>query len=230
MDPELAPTIDTDKQVSPSINIDTGTAPAQPPSDDVAKTRAYKAHMGVGDIIKQGYDEIYRNIASGNEDNLRRQAAMEITHQAMEDKQKALVDLAAAKGTNLTLGDVQSLDTPPSDPTSVIEHGYARAYVNTAQDAAARLEDNVLTDAQSQDPEAVKQYMDRGSEVLSKREYALTKSENLQPDIERNRWFGFKDPFWGDQHDFSSYDVKQLLSMGFYESAMLRGNTKDTRR
>lgn len=222
--------VDTTQVEQPTLTIDQGTAPAQPPSDAVAKTRAYKAHMGIGDIIKQDYDQIYRSIAGGQEDAIRKNAAMTITANAMEQRQQALTELAASKGRALTLEDVSALDTTPADPKSVIEQGYSRAYVNTLHDASARIEDNILTDAQAQDPEAVQRYFNKGSDVISKREYAATAAQNLEPDIDKNSWVTFKDPFFDDKHHVGSYDVKQLLSLGFYQSAVLRGNTKDTSR
>lgn len=224
-------TIDTAQVEQPTLTIDQGTAPAQPPNDTVAKTRAYKAHMGIGDIIKQDYDQIYRNIADGQEDAIRKDAALTITANAMQQRQKALVELAARKGRALTLEDVNSFEAAPADPKSVIEQGYSRAYVNTLHDASNRIEDNILTDAQAQNPEAVQRYFNKGSDVLSKREYAATEAQNLQPLIEKNSWFSFPDPRTDNERiHVGSYDVKQLLSLGFYESAVLRGNTKGTSR
>lgn len=224
-------TVDTVQPEVPTLNIDTGVAPPQPPSDAVAQTRAYKAHMGIGDIIKQDYAQIYRNIADGQEDAIRKDAAMTITAQAMENKQKALTELAARKGRALTLEDVSALDAAPADPRSVIEQGYSRAYVNTLRDASTRMEDNILTDAQAQDPEAIARYFNKGSDVLSKREYAATAAQNLQPQIEKESWLTLPDPRYDNEKiRLGSYDVKQLLSLGFYESVVLRGNTKDTSR
>lgn len=219
--------IDTDEVEQPTLNIDSGTAPATPPSDAVAQTRSYKAHMGLGDIVKMNYDEIYRNISEGQEDNLRKQAAFEITSKATDDKQSAIVDLAAKKGSALTLDDIQHLDTTPANPTNVIEQSYSRAYVNTLKDSADKLENNVITDAQAQDPAAVDAYFHKGSEVLSKREYALTAEQNLQPAVDQAKYYSFKlpdsiatDP---EEHSFSSYDLKQLATFGLYDEAMLRG-------
>lgn len=228
MEPEVqtAPVnVDNTTPDSPALNIDTGTAPAAPPSDEVAKTRAYKAHMGLSDIIKQNYDEIYRNIADGNEDNLRKEAALNITTQATEDKQKAILNLAATKGSALTLDDLQHLDTQPADPKNVIEQAYSRAYLNTGKDAAARLPDNIISDAAAQDPDKVDAYFQAGSEVLGKREYALKTEQDLQPVVDSNNYFSFKLPsVQGMQdHSFSSHDVKQLATFGLYDEVKLRG-------
>lgn len=215
--------VDTAQVEQPTLTIDQGTAPPQPPSDVVAKTRAYKAHMGIGDIIKQDYDQIYRNIADGQEDAIRKDAALTITANAMENKQKALIELAARKGRALTLEDVSALDAAPADPKSVIEQGYSRAYVNTLHDASARIEDNILTDAQAQDPEAVQRYFNKGSDVLSKREYAATAAQNLQPDIEKQSWLTLPDPRTDNEKiHLGPYEAKQLLSLGFYETIVLR--------
>lgn len=247
MEPEVLANIDTTQPVTPALNIDTGTAPPQPPSDAVAQTRAYKAHMGLGDIVKQNYSEIYRNISDGKEDALRRDAAMTITAKAMEDQQQALIKLAAEKGRNLTLADVQQFDPTPADPKSVIERSYATAYLNTLNNSAARIDDNILTtarqymdqlentlgdnitDSQAKNPDLIQQYFNKGSEVLSKREYALQKEQNLQPEVEANRWFNVKDPN-GQEHNLSSHDIKNLLSFGFYDELKLRGNTDKTSR
>lgn len=233
MDDTFAPAvanIETQQTPEPTLNIDEGVAPIAPPSEPVARSRAYKAHMGIGDVLKQDAEEIYRNIASGQESHLRESAAVEINAQAMEKRLADLKELAATKGTNLTLADVSALDTTSADPKAVIEQGYGRAYINTIRDAADRMGDSVLTGAQAEDPAAVQRYMDRGSDVLSKREYASTRAQNLESAVERNSWFTFNDPRTDTPFHVGSYDVKQLLSIGFYESVMLRGNTKETSR
>lgn len=228
MEPEVQPlTVDTATPDQPTLNIDVGVAPQQPPSEAVAQTRAYKAHMGMGDIVKQTYDEIYRNISEGQEDNLRKEAALEINSKAAEDKQAAIVNLAATKGSAITLADIQKLDTTPADPNNVIEKTYARAYVNTVKDAAGRIEDNILTDAQMTNPDAVDAYMNAGSDILGKREYALTKQQNAQPAVDAGKFWSYKlpDTLVNDpqEHSFSSHDLKQLFSLGFYDEFKLRG-------
>lgn len=215
----------------PQFNIDSGVAPSAPPSEEVTASRASKAHMGLGDILQQSYDDIYKNIAAGQESALRENAALEITNKAMQDRQQKLLDMAAQKGKNLTLEDVKAIDAPPADPKSVVEKSYSKAYMNTIHDAANRIEDTILDDAKAQDPAAVEAYMRGASDVLSKREYAITKAENAKAEADKNAWFGFNDTIMGTgQHNFGSYDLKQLASFGFYESVMLRGNTKDTSR
>jgi len=226
--------VDTTEAPQPTINIDTGVAPPQPPSAEVAQTRAYKTHMGLGDVLKQDYNQILQGIVQGQENTLRENAALQITADAAEKRQQDLVKLAAAKGRALTLEDVQKYDAPPADPKSVVEQGYARAYVNTAHDATERMDgDTVLNDAAAQNPEAVKAYMDRGSDVLFKREYAMTASQNLQPVIDQSNFWNFKEPFFGTDvkiAKINTYDLKQLASLGFYESAMLRGNVPGVSR
>jgi hypothetical protein len=208
----------------PILNIDTGISPPQPPNEEVAQSRAYKAHMGLGDIVKQDYDEIYRNIAGGKESVLRENAALNITAGAMEVRQKAIIDLAANKGSALTLNDIASLTPPEVRPGGVIEQTYARAYVNATKEAAARIPDNILTDAEINNPEAVKAYFDKGSDILSNKEYAVTKAENLKAELDKIPQYNFKD-FLGITHRSpTDLDFKQLLSLGFYEGYVLRKN------
>jgi len=208
----------------PTLNIDTGISPPQPPNEEVAKSRAYKAHMGLGDIVKQDYDEIYRNIAGGKESVLRENAALNITAGAMEVRQKAIIDLAATKGSTLTLNDIASLTPPEVRPGGVIEQTYARAYVNATKEAAARIPDNILTDAEINNSEAVKAYFDKGSDILSNKEYAVTKAENLKAELDKIPQYNFKD-FLGITHRSpTDLDFKQLLSLGFYEGYVLRKN------
>lgn len=220
----------SDPAPQPIINIDTGVAPPQPPSEDVARSRAAKAHMGLGDIVNLNYDEIYKNIAEGKESALRENAALNITASGMEVRQKALIDLAASKGSTLTLDDITKLTPPTVNPEGVIEQTYARAYVNKVKEAAARNPDNILTDAQAENPEAVKAYMGKATDLLSNREFAVTLGQNIKADLDKIPQYNFKD-FMGITHRSpTDLDFKQLLSLGFYEGYVLRKNlnTEDT--
>lgn len=213
----------SDQAPQPTINIDTGVSPPQPPSEDVARSRAAKAHMGLGDIVNLSYDDIYKNIAEGKESALRENAALNITASGMEVRQRALVDLAANKGSTLTLDDINKLPAPQVKPEGVIEQTYARAYVNTIKQAAARVDDNILTDAQAENPEAISAYMNKATDLLSNREFAVTLAQNLKADLDRNHPT-YKTFLGTDLPNPRDLDFKQLLSLGFYEGYVLRKN------
>lgn len=234
-------TVDTTQTEQPTATIDTGVAPPVPPSDDVAVTRSYKAHMGLGDIINQTHDQIYKTIADGKEDAFRKEASDTILSKSLELRQQRIKELAAQKGSNLTLQDINSLDVPPKiDPKAVIEKTYARAYVNTVKDAAARLEDTILTDAQAKNPEAVEAYFNAGSDVLSRREYALKSEQNLQSAVDQDAWFNIPLPeaVGGGMNVGSKASPFRaplnILTFGAYgslkEEVNLRGNTDKVSR
>lgn len=225
---ELA-TVDTAQLDQPQATLDTSGTP-QIPSEKIAQTRAYKAHMGVGDIIKKGYQEIYDSIASGNEQAIREEAATTLDANYAAARSNAIINFAAQNGRQPSLEEIQALSKPQTDPNTVIENEYAKQYVSTLDSAARNIQDTILDDAKAQNPEAVQRYFNTGSEILSKREYALKKAEGYQQSAEQQSWFGFTDPIWGEKHNISSYDVKELATLGFYSSLKLRGNTEETSR
>lgn len=222
---EFATLSDTAPQ--PTINIDTGVAPPSPPSEDVARSRAAKAHMGLGDIVNLSYDDIYKNIAEGKESALRENAALNITAKGMEVRQRALIDLAASKGSTLTLDDINKLTPPTVKAEGVIEQTYARAYVNTAKQAAARMGDNILTDAQAENPEAVAAYMNKGTDLLANREFTNTLGQNLKADIDKAHPT-YKTFLGTELPNPRDLDFKQLVTLGFYEGYVLRKNLNTT--
>lgn len=186
---------------SDQMSFDTGTAPVTP-SPAVAQTRAYKAHFGLSDVVQKDENQIYQDIANGKEDAFRREAATNLNYARVQEKNKALTDLAAQRGSALSLEEFNALLDPQApanqdiNPQNVIEQGYAHAYVATLPQAADRMQDTPLSDAQAQDPAAVERYMNVGSDLLTKREIALTKAQNLQPAVEGDSWFNLPTP-WG---------------------------------
>lgn len=233
--------LDTPQAPPDQVNIDTGVAPVVPPTGAVAQTRSVKAGLGIGPVLKKSQDEIYNDIIAGHEDALRQNAALQIDADNLDKRNEDLKQLAIQKDSALTLQDVNSYDNPPTDPKSVIETQYAKAYVAKAQDSAARLEDNVITDAQAQNPELLDAYFQKGSEVLSKREYAAKLVENLQPAVDNDAWW--KVPTGQDQQGNLEYTALgskaspaslplNILTLGAYgaikEEFKLRGLADNT--
>jgi hypothetical protein len=185
MEPDLLP-LDT-VPVQDTIPLD-NTAPL-PPSTAVATSRAAKAEMGLFHVTGQGLPQIYQQILDGNEDTYRSTAAAALDKQAMADRQKYLSALAIRKGSMLTLDEVRNAVVPPTNPDSVIEQAYAEKRVQDLHEAAARMQSDVLSDADAEDPDKIREYFSRGSKTHALIEYANKVAQDLQTEVQNDAWF-----------------------------------------
>lgn len=164
--------------VQEQISLDQGVLP--PPQDDIAKSRASKADIGLSGVTGNTYDDVYKQIQDGNESIYRQGAASKLDEQALKAKQSQITDIATKRGSQLSLDEVHGiLNTKPTNPDTVIEQGYGQGYVNQIPQAQQRIEDNTLSDIQANDPGTVDHYFNHASTVKSRLEYALTKAQNL---------------------------------------------------
>lgn len=224
--------------------IQLGDTMVPPPSSLIAQSRAAKADMGLSGITGQDYDSIYKQISDGQEDTFRTDASARLDYKAYQNRQQALTQLAAQKGRMLSLDEVQqTLTGKPTNPDTVIEQSYAQNYVQQLQEAAKRIDDNILSDAQLQDPDAVNRYFNHGSDILSRLEYARTKAQNNESKVRDDAWFNipFFDTPWTPDGKIPmgsrTAPVSTLLnwgSLGIYgglrEEYLTRGNTPETSR
>lgn len=212
-------------------------------NDTAAQSRAAKADIGLGMTTNQTYDGIYRQISGGQEDTFRAGAASVLDSKSQNLREQALQKTAATKGSELSLKEVQDiLLSKPTNPDTVVEQTYAHTYVNTLQDAAKRIEDNVLTKAQEDDPAAVEKYFSAGSDHLASREYYISQAQNLQQQVDADSWFsiptgskepgkesvafGSKNSPWWTAANWASLGIIG----GLREDWVMRGNTPATSR
>ena len=79
------------------VSIDTGNY--QPPmAPAVVDDKAHKAHAGLGQLLNKSYDDIHSQIASGNEDGLRGEAASKLDEQNAAKRQQMVQDITNRPG------------------------------------------------------------------------------------------------------------------------------------
>lgn len=179
--------------VQDQISLDQGVQP--PPQDSIAKSRASKADIGLSGVTGNTFDDVYKQIQDGNEAVYRQGAASKIDEQTLKTRQKDITDLAAKRGSMLSLDEVnQTLHTQPTNPDSVIEKAYGQGYVAQVPPAQQRIEDNTLSDIQANDPDMVDHFFNHASETKSRLEYMLTRAQNLSQEAGNDALFNIPKP------------------------------------
>src|SRR5579872_5394382 len=240
--------ISLDNAVPQDQPISLGEASVGTLDSGSAKSRAAKAEFGLGPVVGQDFDTIHQQINDGQENTFRQGAAAAIDNKNQQHRQQALVQAAATKP--LSLKEIHDLTSgvPPTNPDTVIEKAYADAYVKQLKEAAQRIDDNVLTTADTEDPEKVEKFFRAGSDVLSTREYFLSQAQNIQADVDNDVWgnipffktpwtpegkipFGSKtSPFSGVMDMLGNFNIIAGLYSGVRNEYLMRGNTKETNR
>ena len=194
----------------PPIDLTPTTAPLSP---ELANTRAYK--VSVGNSLDKPYDEVRDALVSGKEDELRAEAAANVDARRAKSNQDKLIKLASTKAT-LTPEDTAFMTgTKPMDAGSVFEQMYGQEVLNELDKSAERNPDSFWAQARIQFPQFVEATKEAGSEVVAKREYALTKHDNVAEEIKNQGWGGFL------------ADLAPRLLFQPYNEFMLRGNVPE---
>lgn len=186
-------------------------------STETVERRSEKFKFGLNEILQKSKEELYQSLAVGEENQLRVTAASEIDKRKREISEKAIVQYTANKQGPLTREEADGIYTiianmnEKTDPASVLEEAYAKQFMATMDRTAERNPDNVLNDAKKEDLVGVIKIQEEKSDLLTKREYAQTLSENIEDEIKNQGWV----PFLADQ-------AKMIVPL--YTDAKLRGN------
>lgn len=171
-------------------------AEEKPPSGEEAAFRAYKAKFGIG-ALDQTYDQIYQDITSGEEDRVRRQAASKIDFIKAMQRNKAIAEFARAKGGPLTPEDMSLLDFTlsaykPTDPSSVFEQYYAKAYMNyVAKTGAVTLQSDWYNAQRALPQQYIQKEIDDAGSFMAYREYALKWQDKAQQALDEQSYIGW---------------------------------------
>ncbi len=207
MEPELAPislsptSVDNQAQAPAPINLAVGTQPAQIPAPPVAKARADKAAIGLNGVLKDKTPmQMYQDIASGREQELRESATATDNFNRYMAKQEAITQYAVKKGSPLLPEEVQAIIDPFSRqgqarPDDVIEKAYANKFVSSANTAATYMQGTVMDDANRELPGLTQRTQERASDVVTKMEFARTMSQDVGTEIHNQGWV----PYLWDQ-------------------------------
>src|SRR6267154_5457847 len=122
--------INTTPQPDP-INIDTGNGSVAL-TQEIADTRAVRAHFGMSSYVNLPLDEYRKSIAQGDEDALRKQSADRIDEMRTAEANQKVLQLASTQG-NTTEAIKQVFDeaSKPTDSRSVFEAAYTKKFTDT---------------------------------------------------------------------------------------------------
>lgn len=119
----------TDPQTQPAVAIEPEQA-TRPIDPVIASVRASHAHYGLSGVMPElNYDDYYKAISSGQEDDLRTQVSEKLNGDITNKKQQAV--LAAANGGELTPESYDTIDKAykPTYPHTVFEEAFGKQYV-----------------------------------------------------------------------------------------------------
>lgn len=213
------------------VSLGTTTAPL---NEDVVKTRATKAWMGLGGTLNQDYDQMYGQIANGQENTIRDGAASALDYKRLS---------AAVANRNMTADDLNQILSNKVNPDTVIEQAYAQAYMNNVQDSSKRMDGNPVQVGQVTHPEQTDALTDRATDLLGLREYMITQAQNIDPEVKADPWFNIPAPVTPltpeGQISVGSRTAPvsaalNWATLGIYgglrEEYLMRGNTPETSR
>lgn len=164
------------------------------PSPDEALPRAFRANFGLGKDMGLSYEDMYQHIISGDESNLRAQAAATVNAQNAEYKQKVIGDIIRKRGGNVSPTDYAILDyelgkvTKPVGPGTVFEEKFYKAYMNKLATTAFSQPSSRMYEAMQQEPEAVDAMSGYATTALAKNRIALNKVEEVNARAKQQGW------------------------------------------
>lgn len=169
------------------------------PSPEVAQDRANKATMGIGPLVGKGFQDIYSDIAGGQESTLRSDAAGRLNAQNAQTRHAKLMQLTSlmSGGVNVpdqafkSLVDPTSMYNRPIDPESVIERGYGSAVMSSLEDSATKMNSPAWKNSTTNLPTHVDEMKERGSLLAAQNAYLDTQRQNVQDKIKNDSWFNY---------------------------------------
>lgn len=185
--PELGPlNSDTFTEQDP-LSTDVGTASVLP-SVQTAQIRASKADYGLAGATDKNYMQLFHGIMSGNEDEIRKQAASRLDSIKIDSMQRKVTDLMSSlqqMPKDLQPNAIETVNRlinsrEPVDPRSVIEEGYSRQLIDALNWQSGN-NYNTLDQASETGLEAMAdQSQGMGQSVMAQREYALKKLADME--------------------------------------------------
>jgi len=208
--------IDANASVTDPVSIDTGTSPTGI-SPSLASSRAFKTAYGLGDVLGQGYDDLYQQFLNGNEASVRQQAAATIDQKSGESQMERIKNLGRLDQLSPDAINQVLASKTQTNPDLVLEQGYAHQYLSSLEQGAHETGDSWWNDATAQNPEHVKQQLLVGTELMTKSQKVLNELQDAEEQANSQGYFG-----WGvDQ-------AKDILSLGMYKEFKMRAQTGDS--
>lgn len=173
------------------LSIDTGFSAPFNPSDELAASRSLKAYKGTGPQTGMEYEDIYRMIKTGKEQEYRTAAASAFQAAFEQAKLARIRSLGALTGgVTPEQIDWAMANSLPVDPDTVLEQAYANKMTD-AMDIASTYLPGSLREAKQEIPEQYEQTKQEVSTFLTKRLFAETLLENVQEELKNQSTGGY---------------------------------------
>lgn len=213
------------------ISLDVGGSASQVVSSEVAADRSSKAVFGLAPTYTdKNYDQVYDQIASGQEDSFRQEISHNIDFKRQQTLRNRIRELTQLKGAELNPEAIAALVTAyskPTDPNEVIEDNYARKYVGQLDETADR-ESTFWHEAKQEIPANVDTLQRLGKDLIKYREYLLKKAAETKDTYENQSYLG-----WGADQlkailpGYSDLKLRgSTPGAGFFEGGMLGSNLR----
>lgn len=213
-------------------------SPESLPSEETADKRSFKIKYGLGDIIKQTKEEIFKDLSDGNEAVLREKAAGAVDERKSMAVENVIRQATANKGSPLSPAEVFGLQdivknlSSTTNPDTVFEEAYAKQFIGELDKASDLSPDNLWKEANKIAPEDLAKIASEHSTGLAKREILVSKLQDVEDEIKHQGWFG-----WGV--DFAKgmvpgyHDAKlrdNVEGSSFFEGGLLGLNLEEQRK
>lgn len=152
-------------------------------NEEVATTRAAKAHYGMGDGAPS-VETLRTNIFNGEEGNMRRQMAAQEDIAFRASKLDLINEMTKGRETPLSVGEMSDIlllsqNDIQTDPDTILEKKFSQAYIRDFTNKA---------EFKEAPPETLAEEQDIGSQVLMRKEYAQTLLEDLNQQKQNMGW------------------------------------------
>lgn len=205
------------------ISLDTEGQTVTPLSPDVVQSRARKAEFGLGPVTGVTKEQAHDAISSGQEMQLRRQAAAQIDLQRSNEKTKLIEQMAKSGNGSISPDQLKYVEDqyslagfmgqqPPTNPNTVLEQYYAGEYMKPMYDISDQFNHgSFMPEAQREIPEHVSNIKATSQNLTAAREMIRTRLEDAKAKAADQSYLGRAADF-----------TKELLP-GYTESALKGG-------
>lgn len=185
--------LDTPPAQQGGISLSQNTAPQVSPG--VTASRADKAALGLSGTMAKQPEDIKASVAT-NEDGFRKEAAATVDYNKAQQKQNLVAQILRTGGEvdpkKLAEFMVPSL---PTDPKSVIEENYGRAFVSPIMNMAdSFMKETSMAKAMQHIPQQANDAFNAGADMASKSEYTRKLRDDMKAIYDNQPW-----AMWGAQ-------------------------------
>lgn len=202
---------------SQPIPVDVGTRSGIIPSPGAVAARTAKAMFGIPDLTTS-YDDLFEGISSGQELELRSQAAAKIDDAKNKKLVDAIREVSARKKGPLTEAEIRLIQSAtgtdkPTNPNAVFESEYSKKYLDT-------LYGQVAPDKASWFEEALRVNYQRTNQEIKVGTDYLAKDNILQTAIDNVEALANTDSLANKAGNL----MKDFITLGLRSSFVKRGN------